>query len=513
MYEAKYKKYITKSETRFAELEEVKNCGVKLDKSKKNIGSGVPLCYDENGVAYIDNEDNHTVIIGPSGCKKTRTAIIPSINSIINSGESAIISDPKGELYANTALNAEIKGANVHVLNFRHFNCDSWNPLKPVMDYFKEGNTRLAYQLINDFVEQIISPNLEKTNDRYWIDEAKMLLNAIILILLDSSQNCPELFNIGVITQLASENNVEYFKSLHSAMREDCIASMCLNSVIYMPEKTRACIFGTLQSCLEPFTKNEELLSMLSNNNIDIFKLSEEQTIIYLIYPDEKTTYNSLINAFLTQSYEQLVEKASENCNDRLKIRLNYVLDEFSNLPKIESFENRISESRSKNIRYFLCLQSFNQLKAKYDKNAETIISNCNNWLCYSSKEMEFLTRIAELCGKEMDYNGNEHYLLNPFEMQHLKKSKESVQVVLIKQGLFPFVSELIDFEYLPDYRRAKKVIKSNPPSSNKKISFTAGLWFELLFNHRLPMPFSEKGGKTKKESLIELFDLLDTAK
>ena len=510
MYEAKYKRFITKSETRFAELDEVMACGTKCKETKGVIGSGVPLCYDEDGIGYVDNEDNHTIVIGPSGCKKTRTAIIPTINSIINSGESAIISDPKGELYANTALNAEIKGANVQVLNFRHFNCDSWNPLKPIMDYYKDGNTRLAYQLINDFVEQIISPCLDKTNDRYWIDEAKMLLNAVILILLDSSKNCPELFNIGVITQLASEKNVEHFKGLHSIMREDCIASMCLNSVIYMPEKTRACIFGTLQSCLEPFTKNEELLAMLSKSTVDITKLVETQTIVYLIYPDEKSTYNSLINAFLTQTYEQLVEQASISGDDRLERRLNYVLDEFSNLPKIENFENRISESRSKNIRYVLCLQSLNQLEAKYGENAETIISNCNNWLCYSSKEMDFLNRIAELCGKEVDYNGKEHYLLNPFEMQHLKKSKKTVQVVLLKQGLYPFVSELIDFEYLPDYRRAKKVLKPTAVSDGKRINFTAGIWFELVFNHCLPMPFAEKNGKAKKDAVTDFFDFLE---
>lgn len=511
MYEAKYKKYITKSETRFAEPDEVMACATM--RSTQSKSAGIPLYYDENGNAYVDNEDNHSVIIGPSGCKKTRTVIIPAILSIIDAGESAIISDPKGELYTNTASYAEKTGANVHVLNFRYFNGDSWNPLKPVMDCYLAGNTRMAYQLVNDFAEQIVSPGLEKTNDRYWIDEAKLLLTSIILILLDSSVKYPDLFNISVVTQLAGEKNVDYLKSLHSAMREDCIASMGLNSVLYLPEKTRSCVFGELQSRLEAFTKNEALSHMLSTSTIDLNKPADEQTIIYLIYPDEKSTYNVLINAFLTQSYEQLIEKASADGNDRLNIRVNYVLDEFSNLPKVENFENRISEARSKNIRYFLCLQSLNQLEFKYGKHAETILSNCNNWLCFSSKEMSFLNKIAELCGKEVDYNGVEHYLLNPFEMQHLQKGQKSVQVVLIKQGLYPFVCELKDYAYLPDCELVKKTLNTNSPlSDEKEIRFSAGVWFELVFNHRLPMPFAEKKGAKETKTILSLFDALQPA-
>ena len=491
MYEAKYSKYITKSETRFAEDEEVILKSSKIDKSKKEMPSGVPLYYNKYGAAYVDNEDNHTAIIGPSGCKKTRCTVIPTINSIIDSGESAIINDPKGELYEATAWHAECKKANVRVLNFRSFNNDAWNPLKPIMEHYKRGETRVAYQLINDFVEQITAPNLQNTNDRYWADESKLLLTGLILILLDSTTDHPEWFNMGVVTQFVNEKYIDRLTAVYHGMKEDCVASMCLSSVLFMPEKTRACIFGTLMSCLEPFAKNPDLLEMLSGNSVNIGKMAEEQTIVYLIYPDEKTTYNFLINAFLTQSYELLVEAAANSDNDRLAKRVNYVLDEFSNLPKIENFENRISEARSKNIRYFLCLQSFNQLTEKYKDNAETIISNCNNWICYSSKEMGFLNKIAELCGKEVDYNGMEHYLLNPFEMQHLKKEKKYVQVVLIKQGLYPYVSELLDYEYIPGTVNEKKKLTPKSTDNSKKDKLTAMLWFEYIADLELPFPYT----------------------
>lgn len=137
MYEAKYSRYITKNETRFAEDEEVIRKSKKIDKSKSEYPAGVPLYYNKYGAAYVDDEDNHTAIIGPSGCKKTRCTVIPTINSIIDAGESTIINDPKGELYETTAQRANKQGAKVYVLNFRNFNNDFWNPLKPIMDYYK----------------------------------------------------------------------------------------------------------------------------------------------------------------------------------------------------------------------------------------------------------------------------------------------------------------------------------------------------------------------------------------
>ncbi len=196
--------------------------------------------------------------------------------------------------------------------------------------------------------------------------------------------------------------------------------------------------------------------------------------------------------------------------NDKLEKRVNYVLDEFSNLPKIENFENRISEARSKNIRYFLCLQSFNQLTAKYKDNAETIISNCNNWICYSSKEMDFLNKIAELCSKEVDYNGREHYLLNPFSMQHLRKEIDHVQVVLIKQGLYPYVSELIDYEYIPGFPKEKKTLKKSRDIEQPRKETTASLWFDKVAHSELSSPFPKYEEKKRAKSKYKMYDFLD---
>ena len=449
MYEAKYQKYITKNESRFAEASEImRSATLAFGKGNIKQAAGIPL-YSKNGKVYVDAEDNHTLVIGPTGCKKSRVTVNTTVASIIESGESAIINDPKGEIYRKTSHRAQELGAEVVVLNCRNPSYSyGWNPLAQARKFQAEGKTDEALQCVNDFAEAIIAPALSKTVDSYWGSTTKIFLAALVLMLMDSVTS--DYFNIKTLIPFCYERYQGLLKEIAEKMDQTSTATFGLRTVVDLEaEKTKSCIYSTLLSVMQPFAQNKNLNEMLCDDSLDLEKIGKKQMLVYLLYPDEKENLNFLVNLFITQCYETLVVVASESPNDRLPVRVNFVLDEFSNLVPINNFDNRISESRSKNIRYFIFLQSFGQLKQKYAETAETIISNCNNWICFSSKEMEFLNKISQICGKEVDYNGREHDLISPFTMQFLEKRLESSEVLIIKQGHYPFVTALPDFDYL----------------------------------------------------------------
>ncbi len=452
MYESKYKRYITKSQSRFAEREEILKNAVPFSKGRSKIkNAGVPVYY-ASGKLYVDNSDSHSIIIGPTGCKKTRTTVFSTVGSIIESGESAVINDPKGEIYRKTAGRAEKLGAKVYVLNLRKPGTSHcWNPMAQAYRYNAEGKEAEAVQSINDFVDSVCAPSEECTDDRYWIDAAKTYLTALALSLMVSVPM--DHFNIKNLIQLCLEENRHYLKSMLEDMDPHSTAAFGLHTVLDLEaDRTRSCIFGTLFAALSPFTQNTILQNMLCDSTFDITKLGDRQTVIYIIYPDERRNLSFLVNAFFTQCYETLIVTASDRDRERLPVRVNFVLDEFSNLPAIPNFDNRISEARSRNIRYILCIQSYNQLKQKYRDCAETILSNCSNWLCFSSKEIEFLSKISAVCGKEVDYNGIEHDLVSPFDMQHLVKEKEYAEVLIVRQGEYPYVAKLPDIDCIEPF-------------------------------------------------------------
>ena len=257
--------------------------------------------------------------------------------------------------------------------------------------------------------------------------------------------------------------------------------------------ETKSCIYSSLMAILTPLTQNSGLLNTLSGNTIELDDLGVNQTIIYLIYPDEKNSLNFVVNMFLTQCYEILVSTATKNKKDRLDVRVNFVLDEFSNLAAISNFENRISEARSKNIRYFLCIQSFSQLENKYKENAETLISNCSNWICFGSKEIAFLSKISEICGKELDYNGIEHYLISPSNIQYLKKGNDYTEVLILRQGLHPYVTELPDYSLLDLFVGVAEEDLTEIFEDSSPVFVSFAKWVEGVVQGRYKFPFPEK--------------------
>ena len=256
-------------------------------------------------------------------------------------------------------------------------------------------------------------------------------------------------FHLKNIIPFLYEDRFELLRKLASKMDPLSPATFNLKCLTALEaEKTKTCIYSTLLSLIAPYVQNRSLLDMLCTNSFDYEDLTKQQTIIYLAYPDERSSMNHLATSFYTQCYEALVSYAGTQPDDRLPIRVNFVLDEFSNLAAIPSFGNRISEARSKNIRYQLFSQSFSQIREKYGDIADTIMTNCGNWIVFSSKETDFLQKLSDICGREVDYNGIEHPLVSAYTLQHLQKKVESAEVLVIKQGCYPYITALPDYAH-----------------------------------------------------------------
>lgn len=447
MYEAKYSQYITKNKAKYATPDEIKAECVPVDGIEVPAGCGVPLYYD-NGVLYVDSSDAHYYIPGQTGSKKSRVIETNLINSIILCGENAIVNDPKAEAYRRTATFAKENGYKVLVLNLRDVTkSHGWNPLSLPFDFYSNGNMPEAEQSINDFTQAVMGPASLTAYDQYWPQNAEMLLNYCTALLMDSVPI--ECFNMANVIQLTHESNGHVLKEMLSNMDQSTSTAICMHAILdLVAEKTSSCIYSTLKQGLKPFSQNKSLLELLCRNDIEYEDLVKTKTIIYIIYPDEKTSLSALISLFFTQCYQYLVAYSSQFPDTRLPIRVNFVLDEFSNLPPVENFENRISEARGHNIRYFLFGQSFGQLKNKYKEIADTIISNCD-WIVFPSKDYDFLNTVSKMCGKEYDYYGMEHDLVDVCEMQHLKKYDDGAETLILKSGQYPFITKLPDFAYV----------------------------------------------------------------
>ena len=441
----------TRQETRWATTEEIKDSCERVDLMQEDsAAAGLPVYAfidksTQQAEVYVDNSDTHSLIFGATGSKKTRLFCMPMINIFGKAGESFVVTDPKGELYRKTSGYLDAKGYDIKVINLRDIGKgDCWNPLKLPYDLYHSEKREAGVSLLNDFVTVIAAEQRQTTNDAFWPEMASSFALANLLFLAEVAS--PEEMNVASFSAMCNYSNKDIYKRLVTKMSEETIAGRNYKGVFSATsDQTLSSIFSCLFGFVTLFNTQKNLVTMLSENTIDLKSIGRKKTAVFLIVPDEKSTTHKLITMFVKQTYEVLISEAQKEENGQLPVRVNFVLDEFCNIPTIPDMPNMISAARSRNMRFFLVVQSIHQLKAKYGEDADTIKGNCDNWVFLTSKELDLLEEISRLCGSVSSMKENKRSLISVSELQRLKKEKGEALIFHSRQ--YPVVSELPDID------------------------------------------------------------------
>lgn len=118
---------------------------------------------------WVDDGSYHSLIIGSTGSGKTQSMVLPLVKILAKHGESMIITDPKGEIYEQTANMLKSKGYNVILLNFRDpQKGNAWNPLALPYSLYHEGNKDKANELLDDLAMNILYDEKAQNQDPFW---------------------------------------------------------------------------------------------------------------------------------------------------------------------------------------------------------------------------------------------------------------------------------------------------------------------------------------------------------
>lgn len=365
--------------------------------------AGIPIILKEDK-AWVDDGENHSLIIGASGSGKTWTIIDPLVKILGKAGESMIVTDPKGEIYEHNANMLREKGYNVIIVNFRDPEQGSaWNPLTLPYRYWKQGKEDKAMELLEDLATNILVDSTNN-NDPFWQKTAADYFTGLALGLFEDAKSEDEI-NLNSINAMstfgeercgASKYDKEYFK-LKGELSSAYISAA---ATITAPADTKGGITSTFRQKIRIFSSRQKLAEMLSYTDFDVTRIGKEKTAVFLKIHDEKTTYHALATIFVKQVYECLIDEAQKEENLKLKIRTNFILDEFANMPALKDVESMITASRSRNMRFNFVIQNFSQLNKVYGKDvAETIKGNCGNMFYLITTEYAALEEISKLLG------------------------------------------------------------------------------------------------------------------
>jgi type IV secretory pathway TraG/TraD family ATPase VirD4 len=394
-----------KGYSRWSKDKEIKNdrdvVAIDSTAEKTNAG-GIPLVYKKNKI-WVDNGEYHTLVIGSSGSGKTRCVVKPLVNILAKNGESMVLTDPKGELYKDSAAHLKDLGYNVIVLNFRDpANGNAWNPLTLPYQYMKMGNKDKATELLDDVALNILyDPN--NKGEPFWEKSAADYFSGLALGLFDDAKE--EEININSISTMSTDGDErigasDYNKEYFNLKGKNSSAYVFASNTINAPSETKGGILSTFRQKIRLFASRENLSEMLGHSDFNMLDIGKGKTAVFIIIHDEKTTYHALATIFIKQCYETLIDVAQEN-GGRLPYRTNFILDEFANMPPLKDVDSMVTAARSRGMRFTFIIQNFAQLNDVYGKEvAEVIRGNCGNTIYLISTELAALEEISKMCGE-----------------------------------------------------------------------------------------------------------------
>lgn len=297
---------------------------------------------------------------------KSRGVIRPALFNIIKRGESAIITDSKAELYADTAELFRKNGYEVKVFNLVNpQHGDSWNCMSDL-----GGDTLLAQVLTN----VIIGNTSEGKGDHFWDNGEGNLLKALILYVdLDRSRS-PESKNLASVYQMLVQNSERQLTALFEKLPLDHPARAPYNLFAQASDTVRAGIVLGLGTRLQVL-QNEAVRRIISRSEIDLTAPGRRKCAYFVILSDQDTTMAFLSSLFFSFLFIKLVRYADSTPEMRCAVPVNLILDEFNNIGKLggaadgSDFTRTLSVIRSRRIYVMLAVQSLGQLQNRYPNN------------------------------------------------------------------------------------------------------------------------------------------------
>lgn len=348
----------------------------------------------------IHRRNLNVLVCGGSGAGKTRFYCKPNI---MQCNTSFVCLDPKGELIRDEGNLLEKEGYVIKVLDL--LNMDKSHCYNPFV--YLENDNDVQKLVTNLF--KATTPKGSSSQDPFWDTAASMLLLSLIFYL---KYEAPvEEQNFSMVMEMLRAGDVKedddgYLSPLDilfnrlEVKNPEHIALKYYRDYHSGSAKTLKSIQITLASRLEKFNL-ESLAKLTMVDELDLRTLGEKKTALFALIPDNDSSFNFLVSILYTQLFQQLFYVADHKYGGSLPIPVHFVMDEFANVSLPDDFDKILSVMRSRGVSVSIILQNLAQLKALFEKQWESIVGNCDEFLYLGGNEQSTHKYVSELLGKE----------------------------------------------------------------------------------------------------------------
>src|SRR5215213_2241008 len=299
----------------------------------------------------------HIVIFGPPGSGKSKTFLMGMLREIARGG-SAIVLDPKGELFEQTALAFR----QVYRLDLvKPSRSDRWNFVLKC-----KNSPEFAGQMAATMIGLEGTKHSVSTADPFWQESSLLLLKAILLHLADivEEPTPPMIYEYLALRDLPTIAR-EMVSSPNGHVR------LAWGAFQKAPPQTQGSVLTSLMSKLGTFQEEnaQKICAPRSKSDreagvrqIDFGKLRERGTVIYIVVAEgDASRYKNVLATFIGQAVNELrIEE-----RDTEVAPVAFVLDEAANVPLV-GLKEIVGVGRGRKIGLILGYQSLPQVHDQY---------------------------------------------------------------------------------------------------------------------------------------------------
>ena len=328
------------------------------------------------------------LVLGVPGSGKTRGHILPNLCNMQNT--SAVLLDPKGELYSLTSNMMRERGFDVKLIDFD-------NPHNPDSAFYNPLNYCRTSDDILSITKVLLSDEMEKTVDQFWPNAAQLMANALIGYLvyetrrsectLESLIKLLKSFEIPNDPRDRTTLDIMFGDAKKKSPNAWHVEQYELLRKIAGAEKTYACIAMSLITAFAS-VMSDGIKKLTSRDTLDIKSIGRKKTVVYVKSSDSDRSRDKLISILFQQIFKELFHEADSNDSHALRIHTHLYLDDLGTNLTIYNLDGYLAACRSREISVSVILQSVGQLKKQFGDAYTAILGSCASLVFLGSNDI-----------------------------------------------------------------------------------------------------------------------------
>ena len=248
------------------------------------------------------------------------------------------------------------------------------------------------------------TPKGSQSNDPFWDTAASMLLMALVFYLHYEAPEDEK--NFAMIMEMLRAGEVREDDDSYQSPLDELFERLEMRSpdhiaVKYYKDyrsgsaKTLKSIQITLAARLEKFNLSS-VAALTATDELDLASLGEKKVALFALIPDNDSSFNFLVSLLYASTFQELFYSADRVHGGSLPVPVHFLMDEFANVSLPDDFDKLLATMRSRNISVSIIIQNIAQLKALYEKQWESIMGNCDEFLYLGGNETSTHKLISE---------------------------------------------------------------------------------------------------------------------